>query len=109
MDKNGFTLIELIITIALLGFVGIVISTNILKVIERQKQSEEEQAIELMNEAGCTYSIISSTCEAGCSVDGEILINEGLIDEEINGINVDEYKVVIYFNNGEKICEAVEK
>lgn len=108
MNRKGFTLIELIVTIALLGFVGVVLTTNIAQVINRQKINEEEQALELLEEAGCAYTI--STCESGCTIEGITLIENGLIDEEINGISMEDYEVsVTYTSDGEKICSGVKK
>ena len=101
MKNKGFTLIEMVITIALLALVGVVVSTNVLKLINNQKEEKKEEVKLLMEEAACTYAILNNAT----SVTGTTLIGEGLIDEVINGYNVSDYRVAIYFVNNERICE----
>jgi len=107
MNKKGFTLIELIITIALIGFVGVVLSVNMVKVINNQKEEEEAKAVELIEEAGCAYASLStSNCDSGCTISGETLVDNGLIDEKISNTIVADYSVSITYQNGERICSA---
>lgn len=107
MNKKGFTLIELIVTIALIGFVGIVLSINVVKIVNDTNKDNEEQAIKLVEEAACAYAVLStSNCEAGCTVSGQTLINEGLIDEEINGVTISTYSVGVSYIDGERVCSV---
>lgn len=107
MNKKGFTLIELIVTIALIGFVGIVLSINVIKIVNDQNKKNEEQAKMLVEEAACAYAVLSTShCESGCIVSGQTLINEGLIDEEINGVTISLYSVNVSYINGERVCTA---
>lgn len=101
MKNKGFTLIEMIVTIALLALVGVVVTTNVLKLINNQKDEKKEEVKLLIEEAACTYAILEDVT----SVTGETLISEGFIDEVINGYEVSDYRVIIYYVNGEKICE----
>lgn len=104
MKKNGFTLIELIVTIGLLGLVGVVISVNTINLINKQKVKKEEEFKEVIEEAACTYVILSDTSWSGTVVEGIKLVERGLIDEVVNGYNVGDYTVKIEINNGERKC-----
>lgn len=103
MKNKGFTLIEMIVTIALLGFVGIVLSMNMIKLINDQKEEKKAEVKTLIEEAACTYAIM----EDAYSVTGATLISEGLIDEIINGYEIKDYQVTITFYNGERKCTLV--
>lgn len=113
MKKSGFTLIEMIVTIALLAFVGIVVSMNVVKVVNNQNDNKRETVVSLIEEAACAYSGLSTAdCEDGCNISLEDLLNEGLIDEEINGYsllkcNANNVSVTID-NNGLKKCVLKE-
>ncbi|MBQ6687301.1 MAG: type II secretion system protein [Bacilli bacterium] len=104
MKKNGFTLIELIITIALLGLVGVVISVNTVNLINKQNIKKGEEFKELVEEAACTYVILSDASWNGTSVEGIKLVERGLIDEVVNGYQVSDYTVKVEMNNGERNC-----
>ena len=107
MNRKGFTLMELIVTIALIGFVGIVLSINMVKVINNQDEKNKERVKLLVEETACAYAGLStSNCDAGCEVAGTTLINEGLIEEEINGIAVKDYTVIVTYETGERICKV---
>ena len=106
MNKKGFTLIELIVTIALIGFVGIILSINMIKTINDQDDKNEAKAKELVSEAACAYASMNSSCDSGCNISGTTLIDDGLIDEKINGIEISGYNVAVTYVNGERICEV---
>lgn len=109
MNKNGFTLIELIITIALIGFVGVILSINVVKTINDQKEENTKNLESLIEETACGYASLStSNCDTGCTITGETLINEGLIEEEGNGIAVIDYSVTVSYQDGERICDATK-
>lgn len=102
MKNKGFTLVEVIITIALLGFVGIIISMNLMKLIDDQKEDKKEEVKVLLEEAACTYAILYDDIN---SVTGETLVNNGYIDEVINGYKIEKYEVNISYDNGERKCQ----
>ena len=104
MKDKGFTLIEMIITIALLALVGVVVSTNVLKIINNQKEEKKEEVKLLMEEAACTYAILNNVNENKI-IRGKILIEAGLIDEVINGYSVQDYDININYSSGERICK----
>lgn len=107
MKKNGFTLIELIVTIALLGMVGVVISVNLTNMTKKQNSDKEAEFKKIVEDAACAYVGLSYVmCDetSGCDISGETLITKGLVDEKINGYSVNEVKVEVKFDNGKKIC-----
>ena len=53
MEKNGFTLIELIITIGLLAILGTMIASNMLGVQSKQMESNYESYKEQIADAAC--------------------------------------------------------
>lgn len=104
MKKNGFTLIELIVTIALLGLVGIVISFSMVNLLDNQKDERKSEFKSIMEEAACTYVLLSYASWNGAYVEGDKLIQEGLVEEEINGYKVSNYKVNVSNIDGERKC-----
>lgn len=106
MNKRGFTLIELIITIALLGTIGVIMSTNVINLIERQKDDKKVETKLLVEEAACAYAGLSTTpCERGCEINGYDLIDLGMLDEEINGYQTQGMIIKVKYIDGEKTCE----
>ena len=104
MKNRGFTLIEVIVTIALLGFVGIIISMNLMKLIDDQKKDKKEEVRMLLEEAVCTYAVLNNDVDI---VTGETLVINGYIDEVISGYKIKNYEVEISFDDGERKCELV--
>lgn len=93
MNKKGYTLVELIITIALLSLAATVIVINIQREESRQNNSINAQAIKEIENAACAaidslnafeltgYS--RDYCKTnGCTVPLKKIISEGLIDED---------------------------
>ena len=107
MKKNGFTLAELIVTIALLGLVGIVLSMNMIKIINNQKEEKKEEFVELMEEAACAYVILSDANWNGTYVQGNILVSEGIIDEEVNGYKSANYDIEVNIVDGKRSCKLI--
>ncbi len=104
MNKNGFTLIELMITIALLSLVGVVLSVNMVRLINDQKDDKKVEFKELIEEAACTYVILSDANWNGFYVEGNVLVSEGMIDEEVNGYQAANYRVSVTMENGKRTC-----
>jgi len=103
MKKNGFTLIEIIITIALLGLVGIVLSISMINLIDNQKSNKIEEFKMLMEDAACTYAVLLGD-DFPPYIHGNDLVAEGLIEEEVNGFKSDDYGVNVKVIDGERIC-----
>ena len=98
--KNGFTLIETIVVIAILGAVSVLIGTNFFGLIGSADEYEKENLYKYLNEAACVYVnsnsfkenkgntvIIDGTsetypdCSSNCDLKSKFLVYDGYIDE----------------------------
>jgi prepilin-type N-terminal cleavage/methylation domain-containing protein len=116
--QNGFTLIELIATIALMVLMGLIIVNNLNSLFSSREDEDVADFKELLQNAACTYIELSdplikqkkSICKAsGCTVTTNVLIQNSLLDEElknpmtgkvITGLEV----IKISYPNQEKTC-----
>jgi len=90
-QANGFTLIELIVTIGLMVLMGIIIANNLNSLFGKREDENLADFKAVLEDAACTYIDLSDpqikakkeTCKAsGCSVTTSILIMNGLLDED---------------------------
>jgi len=87
--KRGFTLVELIITIGLLGIIGLVIVSNMTGTLTEQQDKQYELFKKTLEDAACVYYDLHYTssqkrdCREGhCTpVRMSRLLEAGLIDE----------------------------
>lgn len=95
MKKNGYTLVELIITMALLALASTVIIVNMQGVESKQNKSLKERRIAEIEKAACSAidslqaEIITGqnrdNCLAnGCKIKLSKLVSEGIIDEDLD-------------------------
>lgn len=91
-QRNGFTLIELIATIALMVLMGIIIANNLNSLFSNREEEDVADFKELLENAACTYIDLSDpqikakkeTCKtSGCTVNTSVLISNSLLDEEL--------------------------
>ena len=118
--KNGFTLIELIVTIAIMALIGLVISTNMLGMFSKEQDKEYEDFKRRVEEAACMYfdvekqMIDRDECRNNnCEVRIADLITKGYIDEDLKnpstGNVIDKnQKIEVKWINNEKQCEYKE-
>lgn len=94
MKKNGYTLVELIITMALLALASTVIIVNMQGVESKQNKSLKERRIAEIEKAACSAidslqaEIITGQNRDNCLADGckiklSKLVSEGIIDEDL--------------------------
>ena len=106
MKSKGFTLVELLAVIAILGLAAVFISTNFFHLIGNAKDYEYENIFKYLNEAA--YACISSEGV----VDAADLHKNGCIDQKSgllkdfsfsdNGNNQVKATLSVTINNGEK-------
>ncbi len=132
MKKKGFTLVEIIMVIAILGLLSIVIANSLTESLKNQKEKDFDNYIDKIEAAACAFieirpetrqasavsDIKKTTCInaglAGCNVTVSDLIKLGLIDGRLKNPKTDELlshynnKIIkIYWNaNKEKVCQA---
>lgn len=118
--KKGFTLIELIITIALLGLIGTTIATNMTGILDSEQEKEYKKFQKTLTEAACVYvdsnaylKINGTECskQDGCLVGVGTILSQGLITEDdlINPktglkINTFDSVIIVNYENGVKKC-----
>ena len=111
-NKKGFTIIELLITIALIASVSVAIGVNVINMQERQKEKEIQDFKEKLERTACTYAdVMGIDAESGIdSISTCNLIKDGYLKKiSIPGTD---YKlgdqrnlnISISWNNNEKIC-----
>ena len=92
MNKKGFTLTELILTIGLLAVLGVVIVSNMSGLLEKNKEDNYNNFVITIENAACTFIDLKaasnyvniSDCKSasGCLVDVDYLVQEGLLTDK---------------------------
>ena len=123
MNKKGFTLTELIITIGLLAVLGLVIVSNMSGLLEKNKEENYQTFVKSIEEAACTFIelkvaqnyVSTSDCKtpSGCNVAINALVQEGLLSEKEaispkTGQSVASKTVKITYRDNKKICTFTE-
>lgn len=119
MKKLGFTLVELLGIIVVLGAISLVTFNSIIRTVEKNKIRNNETLVNNMNLAAELYynenmdKIIKPTPSSPIEVTGSTLVEEGYIDPDIKFYEVhglDRYKVVISISNDGILsydCESI--
>ncbi len=116
--RNGFTLIELIATVALMVLMGLIIANNLNSLFSNREDEDVNDFKELLENAACTYIDLSDpqikqkkeVCKAsGCTVTTSVLITNSLLDEELKnpltGEAITGSEIIkISYPNHEKTC-----
>lgn len=113
MKKNGFTLIELIAVIAIIGTLSIVVGINSARLTKDSYKKNYYQTFKDLFDSASVYSELSTVdCENGCTITLNSLVSKGLVESTIydktnplfkeknNFTNQD--KFIISFENGKK-------
>ena len=120
MKREGFTLVELIVTISIMALIGLMISTNMLGLLSDEEDKDYAAFVEKIEEAACVYveTVFSDTQRSNCRTNSctisiDQLISKGYIADDLkdpsNGEKVvdnkDKYKVKVSWINNVKTCE----
>lgn len=117
--KNGFTLVELIVTILIMALIGIVISTNMVGLFSNEEDKEYENFVTKIEEAACMYvetaseDGFKSNCRKnGCTITTNQLIKKGYISDDLKDpsndtlvAGNDKYSVKVTWVNNVKTCK----
>ena len=83
LNKKGFTLVELLVVIVILGVIMSIAIPSITSSIERSKDKQKTQIIKLIESAGELYvDKHKNTVQQGKSITLDDLIEDGLITKE---------------------------
>ena len=120
MKKNGFTLIELIITIGLLALIGTVIAVNVMGMFSEQEDLDYEAFVREIEDSACMYvetafsSDERTNCRRNtCIVTVDMLLAKGYISDDLVDpstgelviVNQDKYRVKVSWPGNVKTCE----
>ena len=113
MKNKGFTLIEILVVIAILGVAGTVITISLNTTLHNANQKRCDEFVRKIEDAACAYTSMSKktvVCNRNnCApIKLSTLISEGFIEEETdvctgNAIDANQ-TVTITWPNNEKIC-----
>lgn len=98
--KNGFTLVEMIVCIAIIAVLGVVIGLNADKLFAGSNISEYEDQMRELMESASIYAELSDTglnCNYSCDIRLENLVEKGLVDKNIYNDNNPLYAADIKF------------
>ena len=114
MKNNGFTLVELIITITLIAIISVSIGVSINGMLSRQEEAQAEQYAKDIADAACVYAEVNPDHDditTNSTVTIRELISAGLLSKDlinpISGRPITDYndnEVTITWSNNEKTC-----
>lgn len=124
-NRNGFTLVELLVTVALIGAVSVVVGFSVNRLLYNQKKNDYDDFKKTVEDAGCVFAQDDNRTENLCSEENfetlcnipfEDLINAGALKKTLtNPFNdkkpisddIDSYVHVSYVD-GKRICEFID-
>ena len=109
MNKKGFTLVELLATIAILVLMSVIIGVNITSILRSTEDTQENFDKEQIEKAACVYvdsSLNTNKCSSKSETCYEVKVNDlilsGLLDDIYESIK--DNSITINWNDGEKTC-----
>ncbi len=124
MKKNGFTLVEIIVTLGIMALIGVVIAGNFSGLFSEQEDKDYEAFVKQIEDSACMYVETAftanekSNCRKNtCTITVDKLVGRGYLDEELvdpsTGDKVMEnqskYKVTVSWPNNVKTCKMNEE
>lgn len=106
MNKKGFTLVELLATIAILVLMSVIIGVNITSILRSTEKQNNDFDKKQIEKAACVYVDSDELCpnkDCDENVTIDVLINQGLLDEEVYA-SIREKKVSVSRDEGLKKC-----
>ncbi len=113
MNNKGFTLIEILVVIALVAALGVLVTINISSMLNSEDNDKCHNFVKEVEEAACVYvGLNQSKCLGGCTITLGDLISDGFIGTEINSctnkeIDKNEEVKVTISGDGEKKCTYI--
>jgi len=112
--RNGFTLIEILMVVAIMGVIGIIITVSLTDTLKDVNQKKCDDFVTEIEEAACVYTSLSNNVvnctRSNCApIPLSILVSEGQIKSETDActggdIDLNKTVTVSWDNNGEKTC-----
>ena len=108
MNKKGFTLIEILGVIVIVGLLLLIVAPNLLNRINPKETEISNLQKEMLEEAAGLYADThKDTCQSECTVSvfklkTEGYINEKVLDAKDKTRNIDDVSIIIKNNNGKK-------
>ena len=110
MNKKGMTLVEIILVVALLGLLAILISTNAISMLNKERDKKITEAQNRILEACKTYCSLSANkennqCKGTKPLSVELLYTDGLITEDdYNNSKKKNSSITVKIENAELTC-----
>jgi len=114
IKKTGFTLIEMLLVVVIIGVMGVIVTINFTKTLESTEQKKCDDFVTEVEDAACAFSGFANkdyTCNRNyCEpIPLSLLVSEGLIQSETDActnkdIDLSKTVSVTWDNRGEKHC-----
>lgn len=112
--KKGFTLVEMLLVVAIMGALGIIITISLTQTLKDTNQKKCDDFVKEVEDAACVYSGLSNKeiicTRTNCApIKLDVLVREGQVVSEIDActnkeIDLDETVTITWNDEGEKIC-----
>lgn len=112
LNNKGFTLIEILATIAIMAIIATMTTVNMTKIFQDKNKITTDNKNSVIENAACVYielkenQNLKKECKkVGCNIKSEVLIKRGLLNETDVDKNQD---INIYYEKNEKMCKIKE-
>lgn len=107
MNKRGFTLTELLVTIGILAIMSLIVGVNLTSILRSTKKNDKEFEKKQIEKAACVYVDSENLCpDKNCdnNVTIQVLIDNGLLDKDVYKNYNKTKKITISRSNNKKTC-----